>query len=354
MARWLVTLNKRSFFFLISTGRRHLRISPLEENEVVKVFVAALITVIVVAGLVGYLVFQSIILKNSEEPSPLPSTTPTPSSSATPSPTPTLTPTPTQAPLPTLTPEPTPLPTPAPTPTPTPTPAPTPTPTTNATESDNWAGYVVASSLQNPKPVVTSVNASWVVPAVARSATNTYSAIWIGIGGEFSNDSTLIQVGTEQDSTGGQLQYYVWYELLPASSSTISNIIISPGDQIQASIQLVNATFNQWTINITDTTAAESFQKTVNYTSSQLSAEWIVERPSVNHFLSELANFGNVNFTNCSASVGSVTGGISSFAWDEFVMYSPATPRSSSVLLADVSNLTPGGSGFTVTYQESG
>ena len=51
---------------------------------------------------------------------------------------------------------------------------------------------------------------------------------------------------------------------------------------MQASITLVNATFNQWAINITDTTADQSFQTTVNYTSSQLSAEWIVERPSVN------------------------------------------------------------------------
>jgi hypothetical protein len=181
----------------------------------------------------------------------------------------------------------------------------------------------------------------------------TFSAVWIGIGGQFSNDSTLIQCGTEQDSIGGQGQYYAWYELLPSPSVTISNITVSPGDQIQASIQLVNATYNQWTISINDTTADESFQNTFNYTSSQLSAEWIVERPYVNHVISQLADFGSVTFSNCSASVGSVTGGISSFPWEALDMYSSTTPRSPSVQLADVSDLTSDGTGFTVTYTES-
>jgi hypothetical protein len=182
----------------------------------------------------------------------------------------------------------------------------------------------------------------------------TFSAVWIGIGGQFSNDSTLIQCGTEQDSIRGQAEYYAWYELLPAPSLTISNITVSPGDEMQASIQLVNATSNQWSINVTDATADQSFQNTVNYTSSQLSAEWIVERPSVNHVTSQLANFGTVTFTNCSASVGSVTGGINSFPWDALVMYSSTTPRSSSVELADVSDFTSNGTEFTVTYLASG
>jgi len=220
----------------------------------------------------------------------------------------------------------------------------------------NWAGYFVASDLQNPQRTVTSVSASWVVPTVTPSSFRSaaFSAVWIGIGGQFSNDSTLIQCGTEQDSIRGQLEYSAWYELLPAPSVTISNITVSPGDQIQASIRLVNVTFNQWTININDTTADESFQNTVNYTSSQLSAEWIVERPTVNHFTSQLANFGSVTFTNCSASVGSATEGISSFPREALDMYSSTTPRSSSVQLADVSDLTSDGTEFTVTYLAPG
>lgn len=122
---------------------------------------------------------------------------------------------------------------------------------------------------------------------------------------------------------------------------------------MQAAITLVNATFNQWAINITDTTADQSFQTTVNYTSSQLSAEWIVERPSVNGVTQDLANFGNVTFTNCSATIGSVTGEINIFPLSETVMYSSTTPRRPSVQLTDVSDLTPDGAEFTVTYLSS-
>lgn len=47
----------------------------------------------------------------------------------------------------------------------------------------NWAGYIVASDLNNPQPVVTSVSASWAVPNVTPSLlSDKFSAIWIGIG----------------------------------------------------------------------------------------------------------------------------------------------------------------------------
>ena len=51
----------------------------------------------------------------------------------------------------------------------------------------NWAGYIVASDLQNPQSSVTSVTASWIVPTVTISSQDTFSAVWIGIGGFFDN-----------------------------------------------------------------------------------------------------------------------------------------------------------------------
>jgi len=127
---------------------------------------------------------------------------------------------------------------------------------------------------------------------------------------------------------------------------------VSPGDQILASIQLVNGTSNQWTMNMNDTTSDTSFQGTFNYSSSQLSAEWIVERPTVNGSLRALADFGNVTFTSCYASVGSITGVINSFPWNAVAIYSSAT--SPPTQLTDVSELTSDGGGFTVTYLPSG
>ena len=122
----------------------------------------------------------------------------------------------------TSTPTPTPLtsssptfsPSPSPT-TPTPSPNPSPSPQTSAlpvpvvSSARNWAGYVVASDLQNPQSAVVGVSGSWTVPAVTDIGIDAFSAIWIGIGGQF--DRTLIQAGTEQDFVGGQAQYSVWY-----------------------------------------------------------------------------------------------------------------------------------------------
>ena len=147
--------------------------------------------------------------------------------------------------------------------------------------------------------------------------------------------------------------YSAWYELLPRNARTILSLDVSPGDQIQAFIQLVDSNFNRWAINVTDVTSGQSFQNSVVYLSSQLSAEWIVERPTVNRVLSSLANFGDTTLTNCMATIDSVNGGISSFSVSRVVMVSSAASGGGSVKLADVSDLTPDGEGFTVTYLAS-
>jgi hypothetical protein len=211
--------------------------------------------------------------------------------------------------------------------------------------------------LQNPQANVTGVSASWTVPTVNASATSTYSSIWIGIGGA-DNDTTLIQCGTEQDySRFGITTYSAWYELLPENSVTIESVSPSPGDQIQACIELVNVTSDQWVVNITDTTSNQTFQNTFIYNSSQLTADWVVERPTVQsgprQQVSSLADFGDAIFTNCTATIGSSTGDLGSFPWQAFAMYSSLTP-SSSAQLAVVSDLTPDGSSFTVTWLASG
>jgi hypothetical protein len=218
-------------------------------------------------------------------------------------------------------------------------------------DSTNWAGYAVTSNRQKPQATVTGVSGSWIVPTVTPSTNDTFSSVWIGIGG--LEDQTLIQCGTEQDSISGQAEYQAWYELLPAYSTPIYSITVSAGDKMQAQIQLVNATTNHWTINITDTTSKESFQIAVTYKSSQLSAEWIIERPTVNEDLSQLADFGNATFTNCTATVGPTTGAINYFQSSEIIMYSSPSSGNSPVQLTDVSNLTPDGEEFTVTYLAS-
>ena len=222
----------------------------------------------------------------------------------------------------------------------------------------NWAGYIVASDLQNPQSSVTSVTASWTVPAVNISQNDTFSAVWIGIGGFF--DSTLIQTGTEQDSIQGQSEYSAWIEFLPQNSITIDSITVSPGDQINATIQLTDANTDQWSIYLKDITKNQEYTGSFFYVSSQLTAEWIVERPDISSqrsrgTLTSLADIGTVEFANCQTTISGETGTISTFPTVQSIMYATvqSTTTLGSTLLATVSNPTDNGSSFTVETSPS-
>ena len=206
-----------------------------------------------------------------------------------------------------------------------------------------WGGYGVSSNVLFPQAVVSSVSGTWNIPTVTVSGLNTFSAAWIGIGGQ--TDLTLIQVGTEHDSIAGQAVYNLWYEMLPANSITIPNINVSPGDEINASITLVNSNTNTWQIAILDTTTGQGFNQNFEYNSTRLTAEWIIERPTVNNQISTLANFGSVTFNNANAKLDGTTGSISAFPNYEILMENRQNAQ-----LVTVSGLSRDGSNFTVSY----
>jgi hypothetical protein len=210
----------------------------------------------------------------------------------------------------------------------------------------DWAGYVAVSDFANPEPLITGVAGSWTVPQVNVSLQNTFSAAWIGIGGQL--DNTLIQTGTEHDSINGEATYSVWYELLPNDSVAITTINVSVGDEIQASISLADSGANEWSIEIVDLTKEQSFEINVFYDSSRLSAEWIVERPTVNNILSQLADFGSVTFTNSNVTINNVVGSVGNFAFFRTIMQ-----NRQNVPLVTVSSLSSDGSKFTVKYLDT-
>jgi hypothetical protein len=214
---------------------------------------------------------------------------------------------------------------------------------TESLVSLDWGGYGVSSSVLFPQAVVSSVSGSWTIPPVAVTGSDSFSAAWIGIGGQ--TDSTLIQVGTEHDSIGGQAVYTLWYEMLPADSISIPNINVSPGDEIGASITLLSGSTNTWQIAIQDVTTGKGFSQNFAYNSTRLTAEWIIERPTVNNQLSTLANFGSVTFTNANAKLDATIGTISSFPNYEILMENRQNTQ-----LVTVSNLNRDGSSFTIGY----
>jgi len=155
-------------------------------------------------------------------------------------------------------------------------------------ESTNWSGYADTGL------TYTQVKGTWKVPTVKTQSGNKYASDWVGIGG--FNDGTLIQAGTSEQIQGGVISYNAWTEIIPAPEVPIPRFIVHPRDSMTVTVTKV-AGVNQWSITVKDTTESESFTEGFTYLSSQASAEWIHEAPTVGGGQSVLALTTNVTFT---------------------------------------------------------
>jgi hypothetical protein len=318
-------------------------------------------------------------------PSPSPQPTPTPTPQPTPSPTPSPTVTPTPVPTATPTPAPTPTPTPSPTPIPTATPTPTPTPTpsdeaidvikrllpapiTITLPSDIYAGYEAVARGGG----FTEVKGDWVQPsAICSEEENSVAAFWVGLGGS----STLEQTGTVSMCLNGKPVYYAWYELfgrseaegggrpwlivkspLPAGCEGASLeqlfalncfLPVKPGDRMSAAVSFEgNNTFTLRLLNLTQNWQYETPPQI--FTGAELgTAFWITEAPS-GRKLTQFATGGNpvVNFSNCYADGQPISN--AGLVIRKRVMWGGPFP---SLIRAEPSNLTTGGTAFSVTWK---
>lgn len=159
--------------------------------------------------------------------------------------------------------------------------------TMGSDETYNWAGQIVTGT------TFTGVSASWVVPSVAPSESSEYSGSWIGVDG--ATNSSLIQTGTSQDTTGGGTSYFAWVEILPASEVPI-NSTVDPGDQMAAIVAEVSP--GTWGIEIEDITQNWVYENTYDYSGPGSSVEYIEEAPTVDGQQSTLADFGSVTYTS--------------------------------------------------------
>lgn len=150
----------------------------------------------------------------------------------------------------------------------------------------------------------TSVSGSWVAtnPTATSTTASSFDATWIGIGGVTSAD--LIQVGTSNTvSASGVVSSSAFYEILPATATTITSLIVTPGDHISAVI--TETSTNVWALTITNVTRNQTYTTSLSYTSVHSSAEWIEEDPSyANGTQTILDNFGIASFTNGLTTVG--------------------------------------------------
>jgi hypothetical protein len=159
----------------------------------------------------------------------------------------------------------------------------------NATKSSNWYGYN-QGMLEQGGEQFHSISGHWRVPRARQHTRGQYesSSTWLGIGGGcvdarcMIGDSTLIQTGTEQDvSARGKPSYGAWWEIIPGPAIEIPKMKVRAGDHMRAKIAEVVKGSNVWRITLRNITRDKTFRKTVPYTSTYATAEWIQETPLI-------------------------------------------------------------------------
>ena len=184
--------------------------------------------------------------------------------------------------------------------------------------SANWAGYLAQPSASAGAPF-SSVSGSWRQPsATCSGGRETYSAVWVGLGGYNQDATALEQIGTDADCTrSGRARYTSWYELLPAAPVNLT-LEVHPGDEMVASVTVKG---HGVTLRVRDLTTGARFSRTER--SSVLdtsSAEWIVEAPSICASSAAcetlpLTDFGTVAFSAATATAAAHTGTITDPDW---------------------------------------
>jgi Peptidase A4 family len=192
----------------------------------------------------------------------------------------------------------------------------------------NWCGFERLRALEISPAVKSGIRLSepydwvmgtWHVPFVtSEPGGKTYSALWVGLDGDGTND--LVQAGTEQEATNINLgfiqftlsNYYAWTEFLPqeATEQVLGNFTINPGDEIFTEVMVggangtlsLNGAFGRFFImNLTTGAYASVSTPRAATTASGREAVWMMERPTVGGVLPELANYGSAVMYNATA-----------------------------------------------------
>jgi hypothetical protein len=175
----------------------------------------------------------------------------------------------------------------------------------NTAYSSNWSGYVDFSGATSygSSSFYYIVN-SFVVP-VAEQAFGActggwdYGSAWNGIDGWGSPD--VLQAGIEFDAyclsilgvTSRASYYSAWYEWYPYGEVRIGGFPIAPGDDMYVEVWHTSSTQGYaYLVNYNNNQSVEvGFTAFPGFQLKGNSAEWVVERPTVNGSLANLTNF---------------------------------------------------------------
>ena len=226
-----------------------------------------------------------------------------------------------------------------------------------------WAGYVVGTPSADGSSflsgTVSNVTGTWMVPKLPPGRLFQAYNTWVGIGG--FDSGYLVQIGTAvispvdiqfPDICGNVITPgpFAWYEVIVPGSgcmSTISPFSVSPGDTISAEVSYLEP--DMYKLTIANVTQGNSTNIYVSQPSNPNdTAEWIVENPEAGHGfgLYRLADFGVLNFNDCSVTLNSEPSSINGGCDSEYV----ATVLTNNIgtIMAQPCCLSPDGTSFSV------
>lgn len=186
-----------------------------------------------------------------------------------------------------------------------------------STLSTNWSGYLAVPSASVGSRFET-VSGTWTEPAATcTTGRETYSAVWVGLGGAREGSDALEQVGTDADcARSGRAVYSSWYELVPAAPVDI-RMAVRPGDQMAASVTVSGHVAVLRIRDLTTGARVSLVRAAANVDVS--TAEWIVEAPSScaagGCRTLALTDFGTVTFTSATAVAHRHTGALLDAHW---------------------------------------
>jgi hypothetical protein len=133
--------------------------------------------------------------------------------------------------------------------------------------------------------------------------------------------------------------------MLPASSRPVS-LTVNAGDSV--TVTLTQKSAGDWTILMKNNTSGGKYSTTVQYTSSNASAEWVQEAPSAGRGTIPLDNFGTLQFTGATAVRDGTSLGLTDLGAQAITMINGLRQplASPSVVGAD-------GTSFTVTRTDN-
>ena len=179
----------------------------------------------------------------------------------------------------------------------------------------NWSGYVARSTKS-----FSCIQGSWIQPnPICPANGDTSLAIWIGFDGETGpSRATLEQIGTNTDCHGGRSRTFAWYEILPRDRFEQElRLEVRAGDRIATSIAVVGRAYHMVIENVTTGEVEDTLQRSDS--ARRLTAEWIVEAPTINCpsdcQVALLATFGTISFSGARAILAGVTGPVGDGRW---------------------------------------